>query len=82
MRYMVVTTPNSSTCELLLEIVDREQLHEHVGFTSFNSDLGASLLERYPDSGIGVVIDTVEKRVLNTRGTAEMFKNLVSLKNL
>ncbi len=76
MRYIVITVPDSEACANLLDVVEKKGIQDHIGFTSFNSDLAASLLEEYPDAGVGVVIDTVDKKVLNVRETVEVLKGL------
>lgn len=76
MRYMVITVPNSDACASLLDVVEKKNAQDYIGFTSFNSDLGSSLLEEYPGAGIGMLIDTVDKKVLTVLETVEVLKGL------
>ncbi len=76
MRYMVITVPGSAACASLLDVVEKKNAQDYIGFTSFNSDLGAALLEEYPDAGIGMLIDTVDKEVLTVLETVKVLKGL------
>lgn len=76
MRYMVITVPNSDACANLLDVVKKKNAQDYIGFTSFNSDLGAALLEEYPDAGVGMLIDTTDKKVLTVLETVEVLKGL------
>jgi len=76
MRYMVITVPGSAACASLLDVVEKKNAQDYIGFTSFNSDLGAALLEEYPDAGIGMLIDTIDKEVLTVLETVKVLKGL------
>lgn len=73
MRYMVIMTPSDSRAAVYKQIVSDLHKEDIVGFTNFDSDLGKSLLEMYPNITAGEVIDTVEGRALTT----EEFKALL-----
>lgn len=75
MRYIVITVPDSTSCENLLSVVKERGLSNKIAFTSFNSELAQALLEEYPTAGIGVVIDTTSKKVLTSAETAELLKS-------